>query len=171
MTHNSDGANGTGRPEPGAQPLSRCTKVRNLLTAFVTNELGEAQASFIRDHLRQCDSCRHAAQQTRKTFELLRVAGHRPSDVPDRLSEDRHTRIMRAYARPVLTWLRLYLTPLAGILIAMILFLTILYTLVVTWKPEPEPTEIGSIVVRLPRPSSTHGQMGIVRTNAPPASD
>lgn len=143
----------------------RCAKVRDLLTAFATNDLGEAQSAFIREHLRQCESCRQVVRQTRQTMQLLRAAGQMPSTVPDRLSDDRHNQIMRAYAQPLLTWMRMYFLPMVGILVAVLLFLAIVYTLAATWRPQPEPVEVGSIVVRLPGAPEEEGPLDPAGTN------
>ena len=129
---------------------AHCRKFRDLLTAFVAKELSDAQASLVREHLRQCPHCLHAARQTKQAFELLRAAGQLPATTPVRLSDDRRARIMSAYAQPVLTWFRMNALMLAGILIALLLVFALVATIVTTWRQQPQPDESQAMTVELP---------------------
>ncbi|MEI6807872.1 MAG: zf-HC2 domain-containing protein [bacterium] len=166
MTRKPDRQTETGRPAQTPRMQANCEKIRELLTAFVANELGDAQSSLIREHLRQCDSCREAAQQIRQTFALLRHAGQMPSNIPEKLSDDRHSRIMRAYAQPLLTWLRMNLIPLISILIAVAVLAALAHTLVMTSQKPSEFIETGSIIVRLPYNGPADEPLEAIFTNA-----
>lgn len=168
MTRKSDRKTDHGRSAHPAFPHEQCRRFRDLLTAFVTNELGEAQSSLVREHLRQCPPCRHIAHQTKRTIDLLRTAGQLPSTTPVKLSDDRRGRIMRAYAQPLLTWFRLYLFPLVGIMVALSLFLALVHALVATWRPQPEPAESNSTTVTLPLTFMDEEPLETVSTNIYP---
>lgn len=165
MIRKPDRQTETGRPAQTPRNHANCEKIRDLLTAFVANELGDAQSSLIREHLRQCDSCRSAAQQIRQTFELLRAVGKLPAGTPDKLSDDRHNLIMRAYAQPVLTWLRMNLITLISILIAVAVLAALAHTLIVTSQDQPEFIETGSITVRLPYTGPADEPLDAIFTN------
>jgi predicted anti-sigma-YlaC factor YlaD len=81
-----------------------CGDIQSVLFDYMSRELGPARSELVRGHLRKCPACRKEAAEIRETLELLQVASRDPTGVPDRLSEDRRARLVRAYMHPVLDW-------------------------------------------------------------------
>lgn len=73
---------------------------------------------------------------------------------------------MRAYAKPLLTWLRMNLIPLMSVFIAVAVLTALAHTLVITSQDQPQFIETGSIIVRLPYTGPAEDPLEAIFTNA-----
>ena len=94
------------RPEP-PQPMP-CEEIQGLLLEYMTRELGAARSDLVREHIRKCDACRHVASEIQRTLTALRAASRLPTGVEERLTPERHARLLRAFAHPVMNWITIH---------------------------------------------------------------
>ena len=108
----------------GEQPLE-CKEIQEVLPAYMSRELGEAQSILIHEHLRKCETCRAEAAEIEETLALLKS-----SNTPDylRLSDDRRKRILLAVFHPAINWIDLH-HKLVSIVLAVIVLATAILTL------------------------------------------
>ena len=111
------------RPRPGAAPSRirlECADIEKVLFDYMTHELGEGRSDLVREHLRKCESCQARAAEIRATLALLAGASAGRGPVPERLSEDRRARLVRALTHPLLDWIythHVLISVLAAVLI------------------------------------------------------
>jgi len=73
----------------------KCEDIRDLLTDYVTRELGESRALLVREHVRKCHECQTAAREIAEAMDLLREADGGFASMPGQLSDKRKSRIRR----------------------------------------------------------------------------
>ena len=78
---------------------------KELLFDYMTRELGESRSALVREHIRLCEKCRAESREIQATLDLLQEDSKAGKDIPDRLSDDRRKRIIRAFMHPVMNWL------------------------------------------------------------------
>ena len=49
-----------------------CGQIRELLFAYLTHELGDAQSLLVREHLRHCPDCATEAREMQETVDLIK---------------------------------------------------------------------------------------------------
>lgn len=82
----------------------RCVEIQSVMFDYLTRELGSARSEWVAKHLEKCHDCQRAAVDMRATLDLLREASKAPDGYPERLTEERRRRIVRAIMHPVLDW-------------------------------------------------------------------
>lgn len=85
--------------------VMKCEDIRTALFDYLTRELGSGRADLVREHIRKCPDCQAEAAHIRKTFEFLHEASRLDRDFPERLSDERRARIVRAFMHPLLDWI------------------------------------------------------------------
>jgi len=143
--------------------ITRCEDMQALLFNYMTRELGQARSDLVREHLRKCEKCQAVAKDIQATMNLLRTASRSETVVPDHLSEDRRTRIIRAFTHPVIDWMdRHHIIVSIVVTIAVIVVLIVILRRMEVWKTrEPE-----GITVTIGRPA---GQKSGVKDQIPPS--
>lgn len=82
-----------------------CESIQDILFDYMTHELGQARSDLVRQHLRKCAECRQAASGIQTTLDALRKARGESLPAPERLSDARRDRLVRACLHPVIDWI------------------------------------------------------------------
>ncbi len=128
------------RSPAGASPgenVLKCDDIQELLLAYMSRELGDAQSLVVREHIRKCETCRAEAAEIEATFALLRRGSEGGVEGP-RLTDERRERILRAVFHPVIDWIDVHhrLVSIAlAILVLVVAFLAVRHAEI--WKYEP----------------------------------
>lgn len=148
---------------PGENTITRCEDIQALLFNYVTRELGQARSDLVREHLRKCEKCQAVAKDIQATMNFLRTASKSETVVSDHLSKERRTRIIRAFAHPVIDWIdRHHIIVSVVVTMAVIIVLIVILRRMEVWKArEPE-----GITVTIGRPA---GQRSEVKDQTPPS--
>ena len=103
--------------------VMKCEDIQAVLFGYMNRELGEARSDLIREHLRKCPRCQAVAAEIQETLDMMRGPVDRPSEVPERLSDERRARIVRSFMHPVLDWIYVHhvLVSIAMTAIALVL--------------------------------------------------
>jgi len=138
----------------------RCEDIQAVLFDYMTRELGQSRADLVREHLRKCEDCQAEGREIQATLDALYGASREEAGMPERLSEDRRRRIIRALAHPVIHWIERH-HMLVSLVVAAVVIAVVLGVLRRTrlWdddRPVGPPVTIGG-------PGMPGG------TNAPPA--
>jgi anti-sigma factor RsiW len=112
--------------EHGNGVSSKCEDVREVLFDYVSREMGPARLLVVREHLRNCESCRAAEEELQKTTDFLKKASQSMEGVPVRLSEDRRAWMDRAVMHPVLYWIWRHNVLVATVAVALFLLAMVL---------------------------------------------
>ena len=123
---------------PKDKRFLNCDAIQDVLTAYMSRELGDAPSLAVREHLRTCESCRREAADIQATLDALKATmpAHPETAV---LSDDRRKRLARAVMHPIQAWLIEHHRMIALIATCIILGLT-LYVIrnAILLKPEPD---------------------------------
>ncbi len=123
-----------------------CRRIQAVLFDYLTREMGDARAMFVREHLIRCEHCRGAAARLERARDRLR-AFDPGSQAPERLSANRKRRLDRALRHPFFEAICRHHT-LVSLLAALLLIGAVIAWLLV--RRESEPPE--GIPVRLIMP-------------------
>lgn len=99
------------KPEQsGPRPVAiiPCDEIQELLTAYMTKELGESQSALVREHLRKCAKCQAMARDIQSAFDLFAEDRNRERSEHVRLSDRHRARLRRAYMHPLYGWFELH---------------------------------------------------------------
>ena len=81
-----------------------CDAIQEVLTAYMSRELGDAPSLAVREHLRTCEDCRREAAAIQKALDTLKAAAPAPPEGAV-LSDARRKRLARAVMHPVQEWI------------------------------------------------------------------
>jgi len=119
-----------------------CDAIQDVLTAYMSRELGAAPSRAVREHLRTCEDCRREAADIQTALDMLKAATPAPADDAV-LSAARRKRLTRAATHPIQEWMivhrRLIALVTALAVIALSLYLVRDASLT---KPEPDVDRI-----------------------------
>ncbi len=144
MTEQTDNKGGEARrPGDVIGKLLPCERIRELLTDYMTRELGDSQSALVREHIRKCADCKAAAQDISETLDLLRSAGEGDTNMPGRLSARHRARIRRMHTHPVISWIELnhmwVSITAAGILVVIVLAILFVFSVMLDQEEEYGP--------------------------------
>jgi hypothetical protein len=134
-------------PSPGEHVL-KCADIQEVLLAYMSRELGDAQSLLVREHIRACDTCRAEAAEIEATLSLLHQAADDDEGVDDRLTDERRKRILRAALHPVIDWIDMH-HRLVSIVLAVLVLAAALIALRDFKIFNPEPLEEGIPIWRI----------------------
>lgn len=133
------------RPENAAN----CESIQSVLCAYLTRDLGAAQADLVREHLKKCPVCRADGADLRRTLGALREASRSESRIPTRLSDARRARVLRAFMHPVLDWMYAHHALVSVVLAALALALLVgALRWVGAWRAERWETGVEVLIGR-----------------------
>ncbi len=101
------------------EKVLKCEDIQEVLLAYMSRELGDAQSILIREHIRKCDDCRSEAAEIETTLALLRRGSGDFLVGEARLTDERRKRILRAVFHPVIDWVDMH-HRLVSILLALV---------------------------------------------------
>lgn len=123
---------------PGGGMSLKCDDIRELLTDYLTHELGDSRSALVREHLRKCEHCKAAAHEMAETFDLLRA--NKGASAPDRLSDAQRARVARALKHPIICWIEVNHS-LVSAVIAVFLIMLLLASIVLITIMNRRPPE------------------------------
>ena len=129
------------RPET-VDGISRCEEIRPALFEYMTRELGSNRSELVREHLRHCHDC-----------SLLHGASDGQTGFPDRLSEKRRERMLRAALHPVVDWVYVHHVGVS-IVVAVVVVFSVAYASrkAYIWRVRPRPPSVSVRVVNTNEP-------------------
>lgn len=95
--------------------VSACKEIQGLLGRYVDGELGEGDATRVREHLETCDDCAEDARLMEREAELLRGA-FAPEGVPEHIGEKVLQRVWRP---PMFRYRWIAMAAAAGVVLAL----------------------------------------------------
>jgi len=148
-THKQPDAEGprSAAASPPGEKVLKCEDIQELLLAYMSRELGDAQSLFIREHIRKCDDCRAEAAEIETTLALLRRGSEEDSEGA-RLTDERRKRILRAVFHPVIDWIDVHhrlVSIVLAVLVLVVAFVAVRHVELFKYEPPEEGIPIWQI--------------------------
>jgi predicted anti-sigma-YlaC factor YlaD len=143
----------------GAIPL-KCEEIQNLLTDYMSHELGEARSNLVREHLRICKQCRTKASEIQKAISILQKAAQIQTDIPKKLSDRHRERIVNAALHPLREWFYVHYISIVIFVIILLIGMAIIFTKVIQQKSREIPVDESAIPIRIGSSFSTNEVVG-----------
>lgn len=163
---------------PGEKAL-KCEDIQELLLAYMSRELGDAQSLFVREHIRKCDCCRAEAAEIEATLALLR-SGSGEDAGGARLTDERRERILRAVFHPVIDWIDVHhrlVSILLTMLVLVVAFMAVRRAEIFKYEPIEEGIPIwrmfksGRLPELVEQERQRQAEEGANQPEAPPSRD
>lgn len=137
----------------GAEHPIDCGKIRELLFAYMSHELGEGQSVLVHEHLRRCEACAGEALKIQRTLDLLK--SHDPAEsVAAEFSPKRRQRLIWLMAHPFMAKCikhhRVTSFVLAAVFVAIVLALILLL-----WRRQEPPTALPPVIMGVGKPDAS----------------
>lgn len=130
-----------------------CGKIRELLFAYLSHELGEGQAVLVHEHLRHCKACSEEALKIQRTLDILK--SHDPAaSVAAEFSPRRRQRLIWLMAHPFIAkCIKHHIA--TSLILSAIFVAALLSALLLLWRREEPPTALPPVNLSTERPVTT----------------